>query len=509
MLTVLRHARPAGTPAIRAYAAGGWVDTSWAALTDAAASVADRARTLRRDVPVIVVLDGTAASVATVLGLVDAGVDVLLLEERTSQLADPRSPVYALGAPVIVGPARTLDESVPDGAVHGGPARLTYEAFRDSPSAAAIGAAAGVPVPARPGEILQLTSGSTGRPRIARQTLDNVLAGARAYRDLFEITAADVVLVAVPVAHSYGLAGTFAALISGATLVTLPRFGIRALVAGLEQGATVLLGTPLLYRLLAPVLAARLRPTRVRTALSAGGPLGAEAGARIGAALGAPVRQIYGITEAGLVACVPQALTDWPAGSVGFAAPGVTLRIDGPDASGAADADRTGRLLVRTPALFLGYRGEERRGLTADGYYDTGDLVRLDRTGHLFVLGRNDSFVNVGGRKVNPRRTEQVLADHPGVREVVVYGAERSDGEQEIHAAVVLDPATTPGEVLAHCRAAALLPYETPHHLHVLNRLPRSGLGKVDRQRLLALVGQPAPGRPDTSTTDTHTPTWG
>ncbi|SCG76347.1 malonyl-CoA/methylmalonyl-CoA synthetase [Micromonospora coxensis] len=493
--------RDAHAPAVRVATPGGaGTDTSWAALRDTAAAVSDRARRLRRDAPVVVVVDGTAESIATVLGLVDAGVDVLLLEERSSHLADPRSPVHRLASPAVIGPP-----SMPDASTPHGPVRLSYEAVRQPGRlpAGAVGGSAGATTPSRPGEILQLTSGSTGQPRIARQTLDNVLAGARAYCELFRITGADVVLVAVPVAHSYGLAGTLAALLSQALLVTLPRFSIRSLVAGLDEGATVLLGTPLLYKLLVPVLAARRRPTRVRTALSAGGPLDADTAARIGDLLGSPIRQIYGITEAGLVACVPQALTDWPAGSVGPAAPGVTLRIEGEAATDAADPTattgvggpaRTGRLLVRTPALFRGYWGTPERGLTDDGFYDTGDVVRLDADGHLFVLGRKDSFVNVGGRKVNPRRVEQVLTGHPHVREAFVYGAERPDGEQEIHAAVVLDPASTAEEVLAHCRAASLMPYEVPHHVHTIDRLPRSGMGKVDRQRLLALVARPSPG---------------
>src|SRR2546430_188057 len=154
------------------------------------------------------------------------------------------------------------------------------------------------PTGTRAGEILQLTSGSTGEPRITRQPLSHVLTGGRLYRRLFAITERDTVLVAVPVAHSYGLAGLCSALLSGATLVTLPRFSLRTLVAGLYDGATILLGTPLLYRLLTPILSGRGPTPHLRTALSAGGPMPADT-ADITAALGTPVRQIYGTTEAG------------------------------------------------------------------------------------------------------------------------------------------------------------------------------------------------------------------
>jgi len=274
----------------------------------------------------------------------------------------------------------------------------------------------------------------------------------------------------VPVAHSYGLAGLCAALMSGARLVTLPRFGLRPLVDGLRDGATVLLGTPLLYQLLTPVLAAGGEPTGLRIALSAGGPLPADTGPMT-AALGTPIRPIYGITEAGLIACVPASVQTWPAGSVGFPAPGVELRPDG-----------DGRLAVRAPMMFAGYHGGE--GRRRDGFYDTGDHVRLDADGHLFVLGRKEGVVNIGGRKVSAGRIEQVLRRHRGVRDAFVFGVERPDHEQEMHAAVVLADGTGVEDVLRFCRAQALQPYEVPHRVHALDRLPRTGMGKVDRHRI-------------------------
>src|SRR5436305_8287062 len=180
----------------------------------------------------------------------------------------------------------------------------------------------------------------------------------------------------------------------------------------MEDGTSVLLGTPMVYRLLAPVLRGTRRRVGVRVALSAGGPMGSEAAAAAAAGLGTPVRKIYGITEVGLVACVPVGLESWPEGSVGRAAPGVTLRVgpvaveDGPAVAGGG---HTGRLLVRTPAMFNGYVGGSGAHLTAEGYYDTGDLVRLDEDGFLHVVGRKANFINVGGRKVNPRRIERIL----------------------------------------------------------------------------------------------------
>ncbi|MDG4766920.1 AMP-binding protein [Solwaraspora sp. WMMD406] len=493
MLTEIRRIRRR-TPdavAVRCGTAGGeWVETSWDQLCDDAAAVAARARQVTGADPVIVVVDGTAASVATVIGVVQAGLDVVLMEEKSSYLSDPRSPVDAVGATLVVGPA---DPDAAAVAAAKGRTYLEYGRFR-APDDGDDGP------PPRVSRILQLTSGSTGEPRVARQTMPGVLQGAEAYRDLFEFTESDVILVTVPLAHSYGLAGMFASLISAATLVTIPRFSIRSLLAALDDDVTVLLGTPMVYRLVSPVLNARRRSARVRTALSAGGPMTTEVADAARQALGTPVRQIYGITEAGLVACVPRSVTQWPPGSVGHPAPGVRLRIDsepGPDddelpPQPAPDGSRTGRLYVWTLAMFEGYVGSTAPHLTEDGFYDTGDVVRLDADGVLTVLGRKGSFINVGGRKVNPRRVERLLSEHPAVRDAYVFGVERSDGEEEIHAAVVLDPQTYVDQVLAHCRAGTLMPYEIPHHVHVLERMPRTGMGKIDRAEVLAATRQPA-----------------
>jgi acyl-coenzyme A synthetase/AMP-(fatty) acid ligase len=140
--------------------------------------------------------------------------------------------------------------------------------------------------------------------------------------------------------------------------------------------------------------------------------------------------------------------------------------------------------------MFAGYHGSDRAVVTPDGFYDTGDLVRVDPAGHLFVLGRKESVVNIGGRKVSPKRIERILLTHAGVRDAFVFGVERDDREQEMHAALVLAPGTGVHDVLEFCRSASLQPYEVPHRVHSLDGLPRNGMGKVDRHRLEAAIGR-------------------
>lgn len=469
LYTVLCRHRDAEPDAValRTATPAGWHQVTWADLCAQLRAAAAEGRKLTDRAPVVVLVDGSAESIVTVVGLAMAGADILLIEAESSFLADPGSPIHRLRPSVVVGPA-TKASAVPAPLTY-----LAYEECRGDPR---------LPSTDRDGEVLQLTSGSTGEPRIVRQPLPHVMRGATTYRDVFELGPGDTVLTAVPLAHSFGLiGGLLAALVSGASLWTLPGFGIRPLLAGLDEGATVLLGTPLVYQLLTPVLRTRNRPADLRVVLSSGGPLDPASAIEAGRGLGATVRQIYGSTETGLIAVQPDRTEAWPPDAVGVAAPGVQLRIEpeGPE----------GDLLVRTPTLLAGYAAEAGGvPLTEDGFYRTGDVARIDAEGRVFLVGRKSTFVNVGGRKVNPRRIERILAEHAAVREVHVYGVASPGSEEHMEAVVVPVPGTAVADLPLFCRTRGLLPYEVPHRFHVADRLPRTAMGKIDRQRVRAMT---------------------
>jgi acyl-CoA synthetase (AMP-forming)/AMP-acid ligase II len=454
-------AMSAGTPT-------GWESVTWAELRDAAAGVAGRASGLPAGPgPVVLVVDNSVAAVAVLLGLAVAGREVLLVEAANSYLADDRSAVLRAAPSCVVGP----DELDPAGS-----ARLAHVRFGDLTAGPAP-----APAPARsPSLIHQLTSGSTGEQRIVRHSVDNVVRGGEIYRDVHGLTDADTVFATIPLAHSFGLVGGLAAaLASGARLLTLNRFNLRVLSAGLHDGATVMLSTPLGYDLIASAERPGPQEHRLRLALSSGGPLSERVAAKAARRLGVRIHQVYGSTETGLIACTYDRAEPWPDGSVGRFGPGVDWRIVDDDAPAP---DRAGRLLVRTATMFDGYL--DSPPADRDRFYDTGDLVRTDEWDSLFVLARKSTFVNVGGRKVNPRRIERVISEHCEVAEIAVYGAGLEDDEQEIHAAVVLTGSTGVAELLAFCRSR-LMPYEVPHHVHVVSELPRTTLGKVSTARLI------------------------
>lgn len=465
-----RHAasRP-DSAAVSECGAHGSAVTTWRELElDVINAAANAARLWEADRPIVLVTDNSAASIALLLGLAVAGSRFLCIERDSSYLSDENSPVRRLDAAALIEPDdRPGAESAPF-------RRLSYTdmlATGERP----VG-------DAREAEILQLTSGSTGEPRIVRHPFGSVVRGGELYRSIHRYTDRDKVLSPVPVAHSFGLVGgVMASLVAGAELLVMDRFRLRGLDDCLASGASILLGTPLIYQLVASTRPTAERGSQLRVALSSGGPLGPEVAEAAQRRLGCAVHQVYGSTETGLIASQYDRAEPWPADCVGTAAAGVSWRTEPIDGTGAGR-----RLMVRTSTMFAGYLDSDRIPEPAGAEYDTGDLVRVDERGHLFVVARKDSFINVGGRKVNPGRVERLIAEHPAVLEVSVFGLEYA-GEQSVHAAVVLADGVAVADILARCRQR-LAPYETPSRLHPVSRLPRTGMGKVDRAELIRMV---------------------
>ena len=473
MLEQLRyHATRAGDQvAVREFTTAGQKTTTRRQLYRAAQAVAGRVAALRSSSrPVILVTDNSAASLAVFFGLAYAGMDVLCAELNSSYLADERSAVRRLPAAAIV---------MPDG--HPSPdmpcVRLGYSELIESPGPGELDAASQA---ATDSTVLQLTSGSTGEPRIACQPVRNISTGGEIYRRLYRYGAEDIVLIPLPVAHSFGLgAGVAASVIAGAQIFLLPSFSLSALYQAMGMGTTVLLGTPLLYRLLVETVPPAGCLASLRVPLSSGGPMAPQLAADVKRYLGRPVYQAYGSTETGLIACQHERAEPWPPDSAGAAVPGVTWRLQPPD----------GRLLVRTATMFRGYLDGRPAAFVGD-LYDTGDIARLDPAGNLHLAGRKETFINVGGRKVNARRIERVLSEHPSVRDVHVFGV-ASDGEQAVHAAVVRSGGLGAEDLFGFCRSR-LTPYEVPHRIYVVDRLPRTGLGKISRTALTEMITERA-----------------
>ncbi|MFD3756232.1 class I adenylate-forming enzyme family protein [Streptomyces sp. NPDC058622] len=332
----------------------------------------------------------------------------------------------------------------------------------------------------------QYTSGSTGEPKAAVHTQANLVRGARIYADVHGYGEEDRVLLAVPLLHSFGMvSGLVTSLLTGACLTLLGRFSPGALLRELaDVRATVLVATPLAYDLLARSAAGSPGSTgTVRLCLSSGAALAEATAERFRTVTGLRIQQVYGSTEAGIIATQ---LADDPAADrgVGHLVPGVRISLVGEDGEPVA-AGEPGALLVRTPAMFAGYhqRPEATEAAFTDGWYATGDVARTDGDGRLHLIGRKDSFINVGGKKVNPAEVEAVVAGHPLVAEAAVWGEELPGGGERVRATVVATGPLAAAELTAYCRER-LLPHQVPSGTEFVAALPRTSSGKIRRAAL-------------------------
>jgi long-chain acyl-CoA synthetase len=357
--------------------------------------------------------------------------------------------------------------------------------------------------------VLLYTSGTSGRPKGAMLT-HAALAANHEQLDAIEPVLAgpdDVVLLAVPLFHAYGLntgLGTVAH--HGATGVLVDRFDAAASLSVIaERSVTVTIGVPSMYVAWALQPAVGTAMSSVRSAVCGAAPLAADDAARFSSATGKSILVGYGLTETAPVLTTTAPGTLAKTGSIGRPLPGVSLQLrsesgevlwqdgtavhdDDPaelDLS-VEDVDGTdpGEIVVRGANLFAGYWPDGRDGPDADGWWATGDVAYADAAGDLHLVDRIGELILVNGFNVYPAEIERVLDGHPGVAEAAVIGVPDPATGQRPHAFVVaaLEPAPTVAELQVYC-TGRLARFKMPS-IELVGELPHSPTGKVRKREL-------------------------
>ncbi len=339
--------------------------------------------------------------------------------------------------------------------------------------------------------LLVYTSGTTGHPKGAVHTQGQMLANSRAAIAVQGLHPDDRVLTLLPLFHVGGLCiQTLPAWLAGACVVLHARFDPEQVLKDLAgQDITLTLMVPAVMRaVIEHPLFAQARWPRLR-ALWAGSSVLPDDLVQAWLQRGVPVCNVYGATETGpfSIALGPDHAHSH-IGSCGWPAPGVETRLE--PVPGATDG--VGEVCLRGPALVRQY-WPDRAALDADGWFHTGDLARIEADQSWRIVGRAKDMIISGGENIYPAEIESILARHPAVAECAAVGLPDPRWGESLVAVVVMRPnaAASDDELLAAVRAQ-LARYKHPRRLVRVAQLPKTALGKVQKDRLVAELTGPA-----------------
>lgn len=346
---------------------------------------------------------------------------------------------------------------------------------------------------------LQYTGGTTGTPKGAMLSHQNITANARQINMLDPHSRNnqpnepldDRILGVLPFFHVFANATVLNRTVeNGGEIVMLPRFEAKAALAAITRTkVTSLPGVPTMYQALldCPDLG-KTDFTSLRACISGGAPLAAELKERFEKLTGAVVIEGYGLTESsGVVSCNPYEGRN-KIGSIGQPVPGTNIKlVDKEDPSKPAPRGEPGELTFSGPQVMSGYwnRPDADAEVFLGAYLRTGDVATIDDDGFIHIVDRLKDMIAVGGFKVFPSQVEDILYQHPAVKEALVIGVGDAYLGEIPRAFVTLqDGATEDGAALTVWLNPKLGKHECVQGVTIMDDLPKTMIGKLDRKAL-------------------------
>ncbi len=400
--------------------------------------------------------------------------------------------IQAKALVVPPGGAEAARKAMPAGAAlaearvdQGGKVTVESDARRDSTRTAAA-----------PGDddvaLVLHTSGTTSRPKQVPLRQINLHYSALNIARTYGLTASDAAMCVMPLFHIHGLmASTMATFASGGTVIVPPKFDAMTFWHVMQASrATWYSAVPTMHQMLLMRNRGERPPgaERLRFIRSSSSALSPETMRQLESSFGAPVLEAYGMTEAShQMASNPQPPGDRRPGTVGLA---TGIRIGIMDGAGRlAPAGDRGEVVIKGQSVIDAYANNPEanaQSFTA-GWFRTGDQGFLDGDGYLSIVGRLKEMINRGGEKIAPREIDDVLLQHPAVAEAVAFGAPHPRWGEEVAAAVVLRSEASEKDLLAFARER-LADYKVPRKLFIVERIPRTATGKIQRRAVAATL---------------------
>ncbi len=331
------------------------------------------------------------------------------------------------------------------------------------------------------------TSGTTGLSKGAMLSHGALASNALVLADYWQFSRQDVLIHALPIFHTHGLfVATNIALIVGCRLIFMPRFSPDAIIEAMPK-ATSLMGVPTFYtRLLMHPKLTEALTSNMRLFISGSAPMLTETHEQWQQITGHTILERYGMTETNMNTSNPYE-GERRIGTVGFALPGVDLRLTDSDCVEVSPGE-IGSIEVRGLNVFSGYwqmPEKTRQELREDGWFITGDLGCIDAEGYLSIVGRSKDLIISGGFNIYPKEIESLIDRIDGVLESAVIGIADDDFGEKVIAVVVAEPdQTTSAELIQNSLSSLIAKFKQPRQIHFVDALPRNAMGKVQKNQL-------------------------
>ena len=338
--------------------------------------------------------------------------------------------------------------------------------------------------------VILYTSGTTGKPKGAELTHFNLSRNAQISGETMTgVREGDVVLGALPLFHSFGQTVSMnGSLRMGACLTLLPKFDPGEALATMERdGVTHFQGVPTMYgAFLHHPEREKFDTSALRSCITGGSSMPVEVLRGFEEAFGAIVLEGYGLSETSPVASSNHPGMERKPGSIGTPIEGVEMQVVDEDDKPVARGE-VGEIVIRGHNIMKGYwqRPEATADAMRGGWFHSGDMARTDEDGYFYIVDRKKDMIIRGGYNVYPREVEEVLFEHPKIREAAVVGVPHDEWGEEIGAAVVLHDGEELGaeEVSAFVKER-IAAYKYPRVVWFLDDLPKGPTGKILKREI-------------------------
>ncbi len=337
--------------------------------------------------------------------------------------------------------------------------------------------------------VILYTSGTTGTPKGAELTHANLIRNAEVSRDLFSSDPETVVLGALPLFHSFGQTCSLNATIAGGgTLTLLPRFEPgQALETIARDQVSVFMGVPTMYGAMLHQPGRESADTStLRLCVSGGSAMPVELLRGFEDAFHCKILEGYGLSETSPVASFNHPDRERKAGSIGTPVHGVEMKVVDDDGQELRQGE-VGEITIRGHNVMKGYwrRPEATEETIRHGWLHTGDMAKVDEDGYFFIVDRKKDMIIRGGYNVYPREIEEVLYEHPAVREAAVVGIPHDEYGEEVAAAVALkEGESVSAEELRQFVKDQVAAYKYPRSVWFVDELPKGPTGKILKREI-------------------------